>query len=82
VSNCPHCGTHLDAATSVNGSPEEDKPKDGDFSMCIECGGFSIFEKTAPGGIRLPTEAETAALNRSGMIYQLVKVWRSIRHGA
>ncbi len=36
---CCYCEHVLDAAESVNGS----KPKEGDFTICVYCGGFMRF---------------------------------------
>lgn len=42
VSHCPHCGKRFDAATSTTG---KHKPKEGDVSICISCGGILIIKK-------------------------------------
>jgi len=41
--DCPKCGMHIDAATSVNG--EDVKPKAGDLSICAYCTEFLIFNE-------------------------------------
>lgn len=53
------------------------RPKDGDVSMCITCGEFSVYDQTALGNLRKPTEEEAqefAADERLQMIHQ---VWAS-----
>jgi len=39
---CPECGCKLDAATFV--ADESIKPEPGDFSVCIDCGSFMVFD--------------------------------------
>ena len=37
---CPHCGYEADCHTDLEGAT---KPRDGDASFCISCGGISEF---------------------------------------
>lgn len=38
---CPHCGSLNDGATEMH--LEAVRPKPGDWSMCFECAGISVF---------------------------------------
>ena len=38
---CPWCGYRADAASTLDG--EKVKPKPGDFTICLECGEWSVF---------------------------------------
>lgn len=40
-SNCPHCGAVFDMVTGVN---SDEKPSEGDVSVCIDCGNVNTFD--------------------------------------
>lgn len=52
-SQCPSCGHKVEAALSVNG---QRAPKEGDASICIECGVLAIY--TAEQTLRAATKEE------------------------
>ena len=54
---CPFCGHLLDMAMCSPSTPEA-TPSPGDLSLCINCGGLTIF--TEDMGMRVPTDAEMA----------------------
>lgn len=58
--DCPHCGHHNELTTEVGGA--EDEPRDGDLSLCWECGKIGVFDAAATGGLRKPTDAERPAM--------------------
>lgn len=41
--SCPQCGLLLSGATNADGSPVP--PEHGDFSVCIDCGNVSRFNR-------------------------------------
>lgn len=41
-SACSACGAHLSAAT---GADNDDRPNEGDVSVCITCGNITIFDE-------------------------------------
>ena len=41
-SKCPHCDY---PNTGAMGIDHDDKPSPGDASICIECGGISVFDQ-------------------------------------
>jgi len=41
TSRCPYCSHRLDAASAVDGSGAAPVP--GDYSVCVNCGGFLRF---------------------------------------
>ena len=61
---CPHCGARHDAATAVmdKGSTADPRPGNGDATLCINCGRFSVFDSSANGGLRKPRRKETRQL--------------------
>jgi hypothetical protein len=52
---CRFCGAANDAAANPFGA---ERPGDGDFTMCLYCGEWSVFDGAAAGGTRKPTSAE------------------------
>jgi len=38
---CPHCGIITNRASSI--SKEDATPKESSFSVCVECGGISVY---------------------------------------
>ena len=56
---CSTCGTIDNKA-----APGADKPRDGDISLCITCGQFSIFDHRQPGQQRAPTAQELGVILR------------------
>lgn len=52
---CWKCGYRMDRTTEVLGDA---KPREGDVSMCLDCGALGIFTKNLM--IRKPTEEEQA----------------------
>jgi hypothetical protein len=52
---CPICRARHDASANMTG-PEA--PTDGDVSMCIMCGGISVYDSTKREGLRFATDEE------------------------
>jgi hypothetical protein len=52
---CPWCTAVHDCASNVNGTGG---PEDGNINICFNCESISIYEREAPGGLRLPTKEE------------------------
>lgn len=57
---CPVCHHKLDACTGVN---HDENPKDGDYTVCIGCGSFLVFEITDTYHLRVVTLEEMGALD-------------------
>jgi hypothetical protein len=55
--SCRVCGKDIGGYTNIGEQPNS--PKDGDYSVCLYCGTWSVFEH---GGLRAPTCAETLEL--------------------
>lgn len=51
--HCPKCGKRFDATSSAVG---EHRPKPGDVTICIKCGGILFFKDDLT--TRLPTDEE------------------------
>jgi ornithine cyclodeaminase/alanine dehydrogenase-like protein (mu-crystallin family) len=54
---CPHCGKRNDCATNTDDGHRA--PCDGDFTLCIGCGHFAVFEA---GALRRSTPLEAARI--------------------
>lgn len=71
---CPHC--HIKQPLAA---PAVDSwaigPKDGDASLCFDCGKLGIFDSASPGGARLPTAEEAAEMDRDPGIQLLRLGW-------
>ena len=72
---CPHCGEEHERVTSAV-RDGRDRPRDGDATICWECGALGIYEDRAPGGIRKPTKHEQRALDRDERVQQILAAWR------
>lgn len=76
---CMVCGACNDATTEVGGV--RGKPRDGDVSVCLECGGLSIFTgvglmlRAATAGERAEIEADENVL----MAQRITRLAREIR---
>lgn len=57
---CPWCGKDNDRATGF--SEGAVTPSDGDLSLCIGCGEWSVFDSSASIGCRKPTDSELAEI--------------------
>jgi hypothetical protein len=60
---CSRCGYRMDATTSAFG---EHKPKPGDVSLCMACGGVSVFTETLH--MRAPTPEELDNINKNPQV--------------
>jgi hypothetical protein len=59
--NCPHCGVAQDGASGLCTS----QPQPGDVSICVECGGVSVYQDDMtrekwPCSEPLPPEVDAA----------------------
>ncbi|MDX0230335.1 hypothetical protein GOC14_07205 [Sinorhizobium meliloti] len=66
---CPHCGYKFEETTCVSG---KSAPHDGDFSFCIKCGEWSIFDE---GGVRVPTIDEYMVIGTSDKTRRVREAW-------
>jgi len=71
--SCSRCGMKLDGATNVSG---QGAPDDGDYSFCIYCGNWSIFEG---GMLRPPTSGEAMAIAADPKLLSVEYAWRALR---
>lgn len=70
---CPYCGREHDLATNTTSGT---RPKDGDYSLCIQCGHFGIFDRKAQGGVRRATAAEAVCIAASPEASKVQLAWR------
>jgi hypothetical protein len=86
LTRCFLCGTVHKYATGVTAkgaTATEPQVKDGDASLCINCGAWGIFDSTRPDGMRAPTDQESRELARDPVAQKVVEAWsaaRSKRH--
>jgi hypothetical protein len=50
-------------------------PRDGDLSMCINCGQLSVFVARAKGGLRKPSKFETNEFITDPTVIKMVGLW-------
>lgn len=56
---CPFCGaTHNMASNATRTEEGPIQPRNGDLTLCINCGEWAFFDQNAKGGLRKPTDAE------------------------
>ena len=60
---CPYCGLANDCFSEVTPTPGEDRPQDGNMSVCIACAGVAVFFGGATK-LRRPTPDEWGALSQ------------------
>lgn len=71
---CPHCHKAQPLAAPADDSWDL-APKDGDASLCFDCGQIGIFDSASPGGARLPSLDEEAQLHADAGIQLLRLGW-------
>jgi hypothetical protein len=73
---CAFCGHHHDRITTVE--DEDERPCDGDASMCWSCGQFNIVAGNVDGGLRRPTKREQRDLDGDKRIRDIRETWRMV----
>ena len=77
IVKCPHCGYVADRAGEMH--DDGSSPKDGDVSLCIGCGGFSIFEAALHDGLRKPTLEEKLDIAADPECFKLHWAWQRLQ---
>lgn len=66
---CPYCEAVLDTAAAFN---PDDKPKDGDFTICGYCAGICVYVILEGNvSIRKPTEEEIDHAKQTGFWHHI-----------
>jgi hypothetical protein len=73
---CPHCGHEVDRTFEAHGDA---KPSPGDTSLCIRCGGVSVF--TSELGQRLPSETERLEIENDPEVIRAQIMIRGLKYG-
>ena len=73
---CPYCLDRHEVASSIF---HEHTPKDGDISLCITCGHFSVFDSTQPGDLRPPNKFEAVSIATDPGCQQLYAAWEATK---
>jgi hypothetical protein len=76
---CPACGEDHPVAKRVRDPNGQDKPSNGDFSLCFDCGEVSIFDDRKPGGVRRPTRKEAKELACNRELQAALVAWHAQR---
>ena len=79
---CPWCGKRhqLVSAIAEKGVTKEPVPEDGDATLCVGCGEIALFDHSVKGGLRFPTESESAELAQMHLVQKLRMTYRDIPH--
>jgi hypothetical protein len=72
---CPYCGEWHDAV-AVMDDKQPRKIRTGDFSFCIDCGEFAVFDHAADGLTRKPTVLETVEIVNDASMQTLKAAWK------
>lgn len=73
TTQCWKCGTIHDCTSQVK--KEGSLPKNGDVSLCFECGAFAIFDDSFEDRIRKPTPSENFNLERDQELLAIRALW-------
>lgn len=68
---CPFCRIKHEVASCI----DVKVPKDGDITLCFECGEWGVFADNAPGKLRKPTDAEYEYIAASPMTKTAREAW-------
>ena len=74
---CWRCGRKHTAATGA--FDKSLVPKDGDITLCIRCGEWSVFASTDPSGIRRPTIEEFMEIGEDPRCRKLRDAWTKLK---
>lgn len=73
IGRCPFCTHAFEAATGVTG---EAAPDNGDFTICIACGEWAVFDATAPGKLRKPSDGEYTKIAADPVMSRMHGIWK------
>jgi hypothetical protein len=72
---CPHCGAEHDACDSL--TSDKHAPVDGDLSLCVDCGAFSVFRVDGLlCYLAKPTDDELRELSNNPDCQRAFTAWR------
>jgi hypothetical protein len=74
---CPYCTVLHDGAMGLK---DQALPVDGDANICGKCFQVSVYDSSAPHGLRLPTLDEKDELMADPEIRRAISIARSSRH--
>jgi len=78
IAKCPHCHYVFNAAEGIDRKNIDETPKDGDYSLCINCGRYSIFASNTHDGLRPLTEAEKIEAFHDSYLRGIWESWRVV----
>jgi len=74
---CPFCQKWCTDAESFDDPTA--RPVDGDYSICIGCGEWGVFEGSAAGGLRKPTDAEYGEIVATPEMTRMRHAWVAMK---
>lgn len=76
-STCPFCGKTNDLSSGVTkaGVTNEPMPKNGDVTLCIGCGEWSIVDDTRSDNLRKPTSLEYENIAADEICQKVREAW-------
>lgn len=77
LSHCPHCNYRVDGATHLKDAKLAPGP--GDITMCISCGGWSVFDRRMR--LRLPTSEEQLWIDNNPACTGMHTTWKEMING-
>lgn len=77
---CPWCEKRHDLVSGIaeKGTKKEPIPHNGDVTLCVGCGELSVFDDSAKGGLRFPTQEEVKAIEDSHLATRVRQTFESI----
>ncbi|MEJ6847493.1 hypothetical protein V3589_14895 [Sinorhizobium fredii] len=75
---CPFCAQRYDAASAIAGNAD---PVNGDVTLCMNCGEWSMFDASVPGGLRKPSDSEYEVIVANPITGKARKVWQQMKEG-
>lgn len=71
---CPWCDTYQDRATNADG--KTGRPANGNSTICLDCGQWSVFDSRNSLGLRKMRPAELRRLMKDKKFRDIAEAWR------
>jgi hypothetical protein len=70
---CPHCAARHERHVATTKTTHA---ANGDYSLCVKCGHWCVFDDRSPGGMRLPSLREQRWLEANPRAAAITQGWR------
>jgi hypothetical protein len=74
---CPFCEAKFECVSSLSNTGP--RPRDGDFSICIDCGEWMVFDNRMENGMRKPFPDEYEVLGTHSRCRAVKEAWTKLR---